>query len=193
MRFYLGCHQPAWLARLDVPLFVSHRRLAGRRSLPRARTSWALDSGAFSELQQYGRWRTGAAQYAAAVSRYVTEIGSLEWAAPMDWMCEPQVIHGGRVGRVAFAGTGLSVAEHQRRTVDNYLALRDLAPDLPFAPVLQGWHQDDYLRVADLYARRDVDLQREPVVGLGSVCRRQGTAEIAAIVAALAEIGRAHV
>lgn len=34
MRFFLGTHHPAWLARTDVPLFVSHHRLAGRRTLP---------------------------------------------------------------------------------------------------------------------------------------------------------------
>jgi integrase len=46
MRFYLGTHQPSWLARdLGVPFLVSHRRLAGRRTLPRASSPWALDSG----------------------------------------------------------------------------------------------------------------------------------------------------
>ncbi|MFI7680620.1 hypothetical protein ACIBVP_43555, partial [Actinophytocola sp. NPDC049390] len=46
MKFYLGIHQPSWLARgLGVPFLVSHRRLAGRRSLLRASSSWALDSG----------------------------------------------------------------------------------------------------------------------------------------------------
>ncbi len=49
-------------------------------------------------------------------------------------MCEPIVIHGGQAGPIRFAGTGLTVAEHQRRTVTNYAQLRDLAPDLPFVP-----------------------------------------------------------
>ena len=49
-RFYLGTHQPQWLALLEVPLFVSHRRLAKRTRLPRSCGSWALDSGGFSEL-----------------------------------------------------------------------------------------------------------------------------------------------
>ena len=48
--FYMGSHQPHWLATTEVPLFVSHRRLAARRSFPRAATAWALDSGAYSEL-----------------------------------------------------------------------------------------------------------------------------------------------
>lgn len=32
--FYMGSHQPHWLATTEVPLFVSHRRLAARRSFP---------------------------------------------------------------------------------------------------------------------------------------------------------------
>jgi hypothetical protein len=45
VRFWLGTHKPGWLARTEVPLFVSHRTLGGRRELPRARGPWALDSG----------------------------------------------------------------------------------------------------------------------------------------------------
>jgi len=87
------------------------------------------------------------------------------------------------------SGTGLTVAEHQARTVDNYLELRHLAPDLPFVPVLQGWERDDYLRCVDLYGRRGVDLIGAQAVGLGSVCRRQSTGEIAMVVGALAPLG----
>jgi hypothetical protein len=103
-------------------------------------------------------------------------------------MCEPIVIAGGRVERSRFAGTGLSVDAHQRLTVDNYLRLRDIAPDLPIVPVIQGWRRDDYLRCADMFARSGVDLEREPVVGLGSVCRRQGTEEIRVIVETVAAL-----
>jgi hypothetical protein len=87
----------------------------------------------------FGEWRTSPSQYVAAVRRYRDQIGNLMWAAPQDWMCEPIVINGGKVGRLTFVGTGLSVAEHQRRTVANLLELRQLAPDLPFIPVLQGY------------------------------------------------------
>src|SRR5690606_9297298 len=57
------------------------------------------------------------------------------------------------------------------------------------APVLQGYTLDEYLRCVDLYDRAGVDLTREPVVGLGSVCRRQGTAEAERIIATLASMG----
>jgi hypothetical protein len=183
--FLLGTHQPGWLAKAGVPLFVSARRLAPYRRLPAAVAPWALDSGGFTELQRYGRWTVTPAEYVARVRRYRDEIGRLRWAAPQDWMCEPIVIAGGRAGRMTFAGTHLSVAEHQRRTVANFAQLRDLAPDLPFIPVLQGYTSDEYQRCADLYAAAGIDLTTAPLVGLGSVCRRQGTADAHRIIAAL--------
>jgi hypothetical protein len=174
--FWLGTHMPSWLATAGVPLFVSHRRLAGRKTLPRAIAPWALDSGGFSELAMYGEWRTSPAQYATAVRRYSDEIGSLAWAAPQDLMCEPFML----------AKTGMTVAEHQHLTRVNGQVLRDLAPDLPWIWVLQGWTLDDYRRHRDAYAAAGIDLTTEPLVGIGSVCRRQGTGEIGAIVSALA-------
>lgn len=179
MRFWMGTHMPHWLELVDFPLFVSHRRLGRRRTLPRACAPWALDSGGFTELSMYGRWVTTPEAYVAAARRYRDEIGRLEWASPMDWMSEPWIV----------AKTGLSVAEHQRRTVDSFLRLCDLAPDLPFVPVIQGWQLGDYLRSVDLYAAAGVDLTTLPVVGLGSVCRRQGTGEIGLIVSTLADLG----
>jgi hypothetical protein len=178
VKFYLGTHQPQWLATAGVPLFVSHRRLKDRKTLPKAIEGWALDSGGFSELSMYGEWRTTPEEYVTAVRRYDEEIGSLEWAAPQDWMCEPFMT----------AKTGLSVLEHQQRTVANFVQLQDLWGDRvtsPFMPPVQGWEQDDYLRCLDLYTAAGVDLTEYPVVGLGSVCRRQATGEIGAIVSAL--------
>ncbi len=115
MQFYLGTHQPAYLTKATVPLFISHRRLVGRviDNLPRARISWALDSGGFSELSLYGQWRTDPLEYVQWVKGYDLQIGNLDWAAPQDWMCEPWII----------AQTGLSVREHQERTVANFVEL----------------------------------------------------------------------
>jgi len=183
--FYLGTHEPGWLARFSVPLFVSRRRLARCVRLPRAAGRWSLDSGGFTELQLYGAWTVPARAYVAEVRRIAEEVGGLVWAAPQDWMCEPIVIAGGRIGPVTFAGTGLSVPEHQRRTVENYLELRARAPELPFIPVLQGWKRDDYLRCWALYEAAGVRLERESVVGVGSVCRREQTGQAQSIFEAL--------
>ncbi|AYR01211.1 queuine tRNA-ribosyltransferase [Mycobacterium phage Oscar] len=172
--FYLGTHEPSWLRTAGVPLFVSHRRLMRLKGeLPVAAERWALDSGGFSELSMFGEWQTTPTEYVAAVKRYDEEIGKLEWAAPQDWMCEPDMI----------AKTGLSVVEHQRRTVANYVELCTLWAEVsdaecPFMPVLQGYAVEDYLRCMDMYAEAGVDLGAVPMVGVGSVCRRQHTGEI---------------
>lgn len=182
MRFYLGTHEVSWLARDDVAradsrLFVSHRRLARRRALPRARVAWALDSGGFTELSMYGRWETTSGAYVTAVHRYRDQVGRLEWVAPMDWMCEPWIL----------AKTGLTEDEHQRRTVGSYLDLRAHIPEV--VPVIQGADLAGYMRCVDLYDRAGIDLTRHRTVGIGSVCRRQHTGEIAAIVRALHDLG----
>lgn len=165
MRFYLGTHEVSWLSKTDVPLFISRRRLAKRKSLPRAIGPWALDSGGFTEVAMYGGWTLSARSYADEVRRYRDEIGRMEWAAPQDWMVEPWVTD----------KTGLSVEEHQFRTVENLLELRCIAPDLPWVPVLQGWTLGQYEACAQMYAGYGIDLRKEPLVGIGSVCRRQQT------------------
>jgi hypothetical protein len=187
-RFFLGCPEPVWLERTDVPLFVSDHRLS-RGRLPRAAGPWALDSGGFTELQTRGRWTVTPEQYAARVRQYRDQVKGLLWCAPQDWMCEPAIIRGGTFGTTKFVGTGLSVPEHQQRTVANLLDLRRIAPDLPWVPVLQGYTLADYLRCIDLYADANVDLVAEPLLGLGSVCRRQATSEIGEIVTAVREAG----
>lgn len=94
-------------------------------------------------------------------------------------MCEPFMV----------ARTGLSVREHQARTVGSYLDLRALAPDLPFIPVLQGFTRSEYLECLARYDRAGIDLVAEPLVGLGSVCRRQSDQDIQALVTELAAAG----
>jgi hypothetical protein len=181
--FFLGTHLPHWLRLPDVavPLFVSDRRLRRYRRLPRATAGWALDSGGFTELSRYGTWDHGPtlAEYVARIRRYREEIGHLAWAAPQDWMCERHIL----------AETGLSVAEHQRRTVDNYLRLRDLDPELPVIPVVQGDTPWSYLRCVDRYGRAGVDLTRAGLVGVGSICGRQSTTEVGDILTGLHRVG----
>jgi hypothetical protein len=174
--FYLGSHETAFMERTDVPLFVSRRRLARRKRSPRPLGPWALDSGGFSELSIFGGWMTSARQYVAEVQRWHAEMPGLSWAAIMDWMVEPEIVK----------KTGLSVEEHQRRTIDSLSRLRDMDPAIPWAPVLQGWTLRDYLNHADAYDRAGYDLTREPIVGVGSVCRRQHTQEVETIFGTLA-------
>jgi hypothetical protein len=97
----------------------------------------------------------------------------------MDLMCEPFITR----------KTGLTVEKHQQRTITNYLELLSIAPDLPWAPVLQGWRPDDYRRHAEQYTSAGIDLRALPVVGIGSVCRRQHTGEVEGLIRDLAATG----
>lgn len=175
VRFFLGSHRAHWLETAGVPLLVSRRTLAPMRALPRARIPWALDSGGFTELSMHGAWRTTPREYVAEIRRFADEIGMLEWASPQDWMCEATML----------ARTGLSVEEHQRRTIANYRELRALAPDLPIIPVLQGWTFGDYMRHVEHYDSAGVDLRSLPLVGVGTVCRRQSTTMAGTVLAVL--------
>lgn len=170
---------PNWLRLTDVPLFVSTRRLHRRKRLPRARGPVVIDSAGYSELSLFGEWRTSARCYVDDVRRYEREIGRIEWAAPQDWMCEPHVR----------AKTGKSVAEHQTLTIASVLELRHMAPEIAWAPVLQGYMLEDYLEHLEAYARVGIDLCREPIIGVGTVCRRQATDEVVEILETLAGYG----
>jgi hypothetical protein len=181
MDFWLGVHRAHWLAETDVPLFVSRRTLATRRRLPRAKGTWALDSGAFTELRQFGGFQVTPAAYAAEITRFADETGGLAWAAPQDWMCEPFML----------AKTGLTVAAHQARTIANYLELR--ARTGLVIPVVQGYALGEYEAHVEAYDRAGIDLRQVPIVGVGSVCRRQDMRVGARIVERLWGLGlRVH-
>ena len=178
MTFFLGVPEASWLARMTIPAFVSYARLRRVHSWHRATCMWALDSGGFSELSIHGTWTIPPKTYAAAVVRARQEIGAMEWAAVQDWMCEPFIL----------SKTGRTVRDHQARTVESFLRLRDLAPDVPWLPVLQGYQAADYLEHVEEYARAGVDLQAQAIVGLGSVCRRQASRDIRSLTRILSPI-----
>lgn len=234
--FYLGTHQPAWLYRDDmrgVRLFISANRLRLQKRWRPALVGvkWALDSGGFTEIQKYGRWRTAPERYVSEIWGWWVAIGAPDFCAPQDWMCEPPMLKrtayidgvikpclktlvtrnplpfwmdaGARqltLEQVLAACPDLTADEeaervrvHQARTVANLLHLRAIGEGIPFIPVLQGWTAADYLRHVDDYARAGVDLTAEPLVGVGSVCRRQGTDEITTLFRALKARGiRCH-
>ncbi|WP_256920555.1 DUF7221 family queuine tRNA-ribosyltransferase-like protein [Streptomyces hilarionis] len=189
MRFYLTTHKRHWLRLTDVPLFLKSEHWDRAIKWDVARGPYAVDSGGFMELKDKGTWTRPTRKYVDDLRRIWEHVGPYDWAAPQDWMCEDAILQGGWFGGQYFVGTHLSVAEHQRRTVANFLELRSLAPDLRIAPVLQGRSIPEYERCVELYEKAGVDLRAEPVVGLGSVCRLQSTREGAAIVTAMASHG----
>ncbi len=201
LTFYLGAHRPHWLTlNPSVPLFISARQLDRWRTTGDAYPTrkagtfgcgmWALDSGGFTEIAQHGEWRNWGDEYGGMVTRFIDDIGvPPRFAAIQDWMCEPWVIAGGVHQGRRYHGTGLTVYDHLRYTVDSYLYLAEEFPFIPWKPIIQGMRLDDYLLCEQMYLEAGVNLAEQPVVGLGSVCRRQHTAEAAAIVRSLAARG----
>lgn len=161
---------------------LRNKKVAGKRPGP-ASGPWALDSGGFSELTQHGRWTVSPEQYADETQGWARTIGRMEWAAVQDYMCEPHVLK----------ITGLTVREHQARTIASTVRLRELAPGMRWAPVLQGFAWSEYVDHAIQYGEAGIDLRSEPVVGIGSVCRRQGTAEVSEAVAVIRELASAGI
>lgn len=174
MIFYLGTDRRHHLSKSKVPLFVSRRVLSIRKTLPSVlNCPFSVDSGAFSELNQAGRWGVTVRQYADEVLRWKERAGPLlRWAVIQDWMCEPFILN----------KTGLTIKRHQQNTIDSYLTLRRMAPGVCWVPVLQGWRLEDYLDHVGQYKAAGILLERFYTVGLGSVCRRQRTYEALEII-----------
>jgi hypothetical protein len=172
MEFYLGTHVINHMEKTDVPLFISFRQLRKRKKKPfKQQGKISVDSGGFTELNLFGEWKTTPLEYVEELHR-LQELGlEIEWASPQDWMCEEFVLE----------KTGLTIEEHQKRTVQNLIKLRSMTDKIHFIPVLQGQSLQDYFNHFEMYEIANFDLRKEKVVGVGSVCRRQSTDEIGKI------------
>lgn len=173
--FMLGTHVLSHLDKTEVPLFVSFRQLRKRVKKPFNRKQPIyVDSGGFSELSLYGEWTISPQEYIDGLE-HLKRLGlTIGWAAPQDYMCEP----------IMLEKTGLTIREHQKRTVDNLITLRSLT-DIHIIPVLQGQTLSDYYHHFEMYELAGFNLRDEKVVGVGSVCRREATDEIKHIVKSL--------
>lgn len=157
MKFYVGLHQPSH-AQHFARAFISINRVRGRKK-PVPSGEWILDSGAFKEIEQFGRYRHGPEEYAEEVNRLSTVNPGLIVAVSQDWMCEPFMLE----------KTGLGVTQHQGLTIERYAKLRGLIKDVYVMPVLQGYAPEDYVRHIWMYGR---NLGVASYVGVGSVCKR---------------------
>lgn len=178
MKFYLGTCEPSWLNQTDVPLFLSRRPLSRQKSWYRAKGPWALDSGAFTEISKFGRWTITPKKYVNEIQVWRKAIGEPDFCGIQDWMCEPFILK----------KTGFTIEEHQVRTIESYFDLKALDSSIPFVPTLQGWEHKDYLAHVDMWEEAGVRLAEQPLVAIGSVCRRQGMEEATQIVRSLASI-----
>jgi len=159
MHFYVGLHQPSDARRfIAARCCISVRRLRDRKT-DLAVGEWLRDSGAFTELRDYGRYRQPVSSYAAAIRRW-SRCGHLVAAVAQDYMCEPAILQ----------QTGLTVADHQRLTIARYDELRGHVPHTTYIlPVLQGSQPHEYAQHVRAYGRR---LPTGAWVGVGSLCSR---------------------
>lgn len=173
--FFTGMHHPHQAWRVPAA-FVSVHAVKDRRSPFRARRV-VLDSGAFSTIAMHGGYPEPVEAYAAQIRKVRGWLGrKLLAAVAQDYMCEPHML----------AKTGLTVAEHQRLTIERYDALLkcDVAGTY-IMPVLQGYQPAEYVAHLRAYGNR---LQPRAWVGVGSVCKRNSNA--ASIEAVLSAIKR---
>lgn len=162
-KFYVGLHHAHHaneFARACISINILRRR-----KKPIQCVDVLVDSGAFTEIATHGGYRHGPSEYASELRRlHAAGVVTISAAVAQDYMCEGFMI----------AKTGLSVAEHQRLTIERYDAL--LAENLPFPimPVLQGYAPSEYLEHLAAYGSR---LTHGMWVGVGSVCKRNGSPE----------------
>lgn len=167
----MGLHHPHQAHKTDAA-FVSVKRLAGRKSDIQA-NDWIMDSGAFSTILTHGGYPEEPEVYAEQIKRW-SSCGNLLAAVAQDFMCEAHML----------AITGLSIADHQRLTIERYDRL--VACDtggVYILPVLQGYAPADYVSHIRQYGDR---LKPGAWVGVGSVCKRNG--DVGAIEAVLLAI-----
>jgi hypothetical protein len=168
--FFIGCPSPA-KAQHFARCMVSVNALRKRQS-DFAVKDWLMDSGAFTELSRFGAYRHSVEDYAREIARW-SRCGNLLAAVSQDYMCESFILE----------KTGLSIAEHQRLTIERYDALLPLVSGVYVMPVLQGYRVSDYLNHLDQYGAR---LVPRAWVGVGSVCKRNARpGEVADILKAI--------
>lgn len=156
MRFFVGLHQPSDAQHFDS-CFVSVNRLRDRKGPFQVR-DWIMDSGAFSEISRHGRYRQAVKEYADQIKRW-KDNGNLLAAVTQDYMCEAFILK----------KTGLTVAEHQRLTIERWAELESSDTGCYIMPVLQGYEPEDYLSHLEQYGDA---LAKDTWVGVGSVCKR---------------------
>jgi hypothetical protein len=158
VRFFTGLHQPSDAKHVDAA-FISVNRLRKRKGAFQV-GDWIMDSGAFSTILTHGGYPHPVSEYAEQIKRW-RHNGNLLATVAQDFMCEPAML----------ARTGLTVADHQRLTVERYDSLLASDVGVYVMPVLQGYDPQEYVDHIVMYGDR---LAHGAWVGVGSVCKRNG-------------------
>jgi hypothetical protein len=160
--FFVGWHQPvsgkSGCGNFNYCM-ISANRLINRVSWFPVQ-NWAMDSGAFTLITS-GKGHMETQAYANLINRFYGN-GNLLFAVSQDYMCEPFVL----------AITGLTIADHQRMTIEKYDELLSYSPKPYIMPVLQGYAPSDYVKHLKDYGDR---LLEKAWVEVGSVCKRNSS------------------
>lgn len=159
MRFFIGLHQPSDAQHFDA-CFISVGRLRKRKG-PFKVGDWIMDSQAFTTIFMHGGYPYPVEEYAAQIRRWKSN-GDLLAAVAQDYMCEPMMLK----------KTGLTVADHQRLTIERYDALLRCETGCYILPVLQGYTPDEYVSHIRQYGER---LHPGMWIGVGSICKRNSS------------------
>jgi len=168
MKVYYGLTSHSQLKRLpkELDVLVSARMLLKMSANSIAYQyltefeSVMLDSGAFGSAFWDGGYTYEPDDYLAVVERVKPE-----WWATMDYPCEPNILK--------------DISTHQRieKTIENTIIL-SAVPFKGLLPVIQGWQIEDYLYCVE---RMEKEGLIQPVMGIGSICRRGKQEPIVAI------------
>ncbi len=146
-------------------------------SLPGRILKRGADSGGFVASRIWGDYRYSLAQYVAWLLTWKPQ-----WAATMDYCCEPEL--------------DVVTRERQTRTTQNAWNAWNSYKHLPFAwvPTIQGWLPEDYRRHAyemqPLIEQMQAHYAQNPAwrVGIGTLCRRDDVVMVQAIVNAVRDV-----
>lgn len=167
--FFIGVDKPWMLKRVPKPLVSVNSAMGRRLDLRSKELAW-VDSGAFQIVRKLGHFPFGDGLYAS----WVEAMGPT-FFTQLDWPCEPAVL----------AKTGYDVHEHQRRSLQSAHCLaRSDVGKATLVPTIQGWTPEQYLEMAGHL--EDLGLWR-PYMAVGSVCRRNQSAAVVAVLTALRE------
>ena len=153
------------------PLAYLPRVMLSYNMLRKIKTAWKIDipfmmdSGAFAVILKYGKYPFIPEEYAEGIEKWHPDVA---WT--MDYPCEPSVQKRG----------DYNPKKAQEMTIDNQIRLLDLNANTQM--VVQGWEIPDYL--ANLDKIKEQGLLTEHL-GIGSVCRRGQTTQIARIIRAI--------
>lgn len=168
MKFYVGVQTQKQLDASEK-FILSFARIRARKKKKYIinNKDWIMDSGAFSEIKLHGKYTFTLDYYLNYIKEY-----NPNFFVNCDYMCEPSQLE----------RTGLTIKEHQEKTIENQIYLYDKKNEMGIKSILmgtlQGWKIFDYLDHIDMMKERGILLD---YMGVGSICRRFKTKEIVKI------------